>query len=92
MKRLTYNKTYEHWEEFVTDFIFDVMDREGYSDLGGYEFDYETELGSKVWIRTIDGDILCISYLHWDDDEEIHMEYEMLKETPIGLVKITKDS
>ena len=90
MKKLVYNQVYQDYEEFITDFIFDVMDAEGYTE--GYEFDYESDLGSKIWIRTVDGDILCIAYIQWDDDEEIHMEYEMLQETPIGLVKITKDS
>jgi hypothetical protein len=92
MRKLTYNAVYTDWEEFITDFTFDVMDQEGYSDLAGYEFDYESDFGSKIWIKTIDGDIFCIAYLHWNDDEEIHIEYEMLQETPIGLVKMTKDS
>jgi hypothetical protein len=92
MNKLIYHQTYSDWEEFITDFIFDVMDSEGFSELEGYEFDYKTELGSKVWIRTLEGDVLCISYLHWDDDEFIHMEYEILRDTPIGLIKITKDS
>jgi hypothetical protein len=90
MRKLIYNQVYQDYEEFITDFIFDVMDQEGYID--GYDFDYETDLGSKIWIRTVDGEMLCIAYIQWDDDDHIHMEYEMLRETPVGLIKITKDS
>lgn len=92
MRKFTYNQVYSDWEELISDFTFDVLDAEGYEDLDGFVIDYETELGSKVWIRTTDDEILCIGYIHWDDDEHIHMEYELFRETPAGLVKMTKDS
>lgn len=92
MKKLSYEQTYNDWEEFITDFYLDVMNSEGFDDLNDFFCDYKTELGSKIWITTPEGENLCIAYIQWDDDENIYMEYEMFRETPIGLVKMTKDS
>lgn len=88
MRKFTYNKVYTDWEELISDFTLDALSAEGYEDLDGFVIDYKSDLGSKVWIRTPEGEVLCIGYIHWDDDDEIYMEYEMFRETPAGLVKI----
>lgn len=92
MNRFTYERNYQDWEEFITDFYLDVMSTEGYSDLNGFLIDYRTDRGSKIWITNTEGENLCIGYIQWEEDDLINMEYEMFRETPIGLVKIRKDS
>jgi hypothetical protein len=92
MTKFTYEQIYQDWEEFITDFYLDVMNSEGFNDLNGFLIDYKTDLGSKIWITTPEGETLCIGYIQWDDDENIFMEYEMFRETPVGLVKMRKDS
>jgi hypothetical protein len=92
VRKFTYNQVYTDWEELISDFTFDALHAEGYEDLDGFIIDYASELGSKVWIHTPEEEVLCIGYIHWDDDDEIHMEYEMFRETPVGLVKMIKDS